>query len=226
MKSNIVSSSLCNIGMGILKVARAAAVAHGIPAGVVPPDDVFNEMSTRQGGSPTTVKPSPLPDDLRAQLHSTANEKVGETTYRAVPSSRTARAAGFGSLLIRLGWDKFVGARESGQMLSVSSHQRIVETLCRMRGAVLKLGQMLSIQDDSVVPAHVTRLFERVRDSAYAMPTYQLNQTMTKEYDNNPNWQKDLFESLMRSPLLLQHGGRCTGRPLGTKIVASRLSLP
>lgn len=36
--------------------------------------------------------------------------------------------------------------RDSNPFLSEANMERIVDTLCRMRGAALKIGQMLSIQ--------------------------------------------------------------------------------
>ena len=38
---------------------------------------------------------------------------------------------------------------------------RIVSTLCRVRGAALKLGQILSIQDGSVVGPEIQQIFDR-----------------------------------------------------------------
>ena len=39
--------------------------------------------------------------------------------------------------------------------LSEQNAERLALALCRMRGAALKLGQMLSIQDETLVPAPV-----------------------------------------------------------------------
>lgn len=41
--------------------------------------------------------------------------------------------------------------------LSEKNAERLALALCRMRGAALKLGQMLSIQDESLVPAPVRK---------------------------------------------------------------------
>lgn len=38
---------------------------------------------------------------------------------------------------------------------------RIVDTLCKVRGAALKLGQMLSIQDDAMLSPKLQSIFER-----------------------------------------------------------------
>lgn len=44
--------------------------------------------------------------------------------------------------------------------LSEQNAERLALALCRMRGAALKLGQMLSIQDESLVPAPVISKFQ------------------------------------------------------------------
>ena len=46
--------------------------------------------------------------------------------------------------------------------LTEANAERLAVALCRMRGAALKLGQMLSIQDESVVPPAIARALERV----------------------------------------------------------------
>ena len=51
--------------------------------------------------------------------------------------------------------------------------ERIVETLCKVRGAALKLGQMLSLQDETILSPALQRIFERVRQSADYMPFAQ-----------------------------------------------------
>ena len=47
-------------------------------------------------------------------------------------------------------------------------------TLCRVRGAALKLGQILSIQDGAVIGPELQKIFDRVRESADFMPKWQL----------------------------------------------------
>lgn len=45
-----------------------------------------------------------------------------------------------------------------GSFLSQSNAERLADALCRMRGAALKIGQMLSIQDENVLPPQVRGL--------------------------------------------------------------------
>jgi predicted unusual protein kinase regulating ubiquinone biosynthesis (AarF/ABC1/UbiB family) len=48
--------------------------------------------------------------------------------------------------------------------LSEQNAERLALALCRMRGAALKIGQMLSIQDESLVPPPVSFFFN-IQDS-------------------------------------------------------------
>lgn len=69
-----------------------------------------------------------------------------------------------------------------------------------MRGAVLKLGQMLSIQDDATVPTHITSLFAKVRDQAFAMPPAQLRATLAKEFKHE-DWKANFFLRMEEAPV-------------------------
>ncbi|KPP71453.1 hypothetical protein Z043_109642, partial [Scleropages formosus] len=63
---------------------------------------------------------------------------------------------------------------DSSPFLSEANAERIVRTLCKVRGAALKLGQMLSIQDDAFINPQLAKIFERVRQSADFMPIKQM----------------------------------------------------
>uniref|UniRef100_A0A914C0R5 ABC1 atypical kinase-like domain-containing protein n=1 Tax=Acrobeloides nanus TaxID=290746 RepID=A0A914C0R5_9BILA len=90
-----------------------------------------------------------------------ASENVlEESRERAVPSSRISRLASFGNLAFGLsmgaaaevtrrtfGWEQAEADTKTNPFLTPANAERIVSTLCRVRGAALKLGQMLSIQD-------------------------------------------------------------------------------
>ncbi|KAH9578008.1 UbiB domain [Trypanosoma melophagium] len=200
-----VVHSWCNVSQGLKKIL--IAIGGSISGSTGGNNNNSSSMPARTTTTTTTTRTSAmkLPEDAAARLSEKTLNKE-KPKYRTVPATRVGRAAGFASLFMQLGWDHLSNTRNSnnngssGGLLSSSSHQRIVETLCRMRGAVLKLGQMLSIQDSSTVPPHVTQLFERVRDSAYAMPPEQLNRTLAKEY-KNANWRRDLFLEFDDEPM-------------------------
>uniref|UniRef100_A0A8C8SSS5 Atypical kinase COQ8A, mitochondrial n=1 Tax=Pelusios castaneus TaxID=367368 RepID=A0A8C8SSS5_9SAUR len=75
-------------------------------------------------------------------------------------------------------------------LLSEANAERIVRTLCKVRGAALKLGQMLSIQDDALINPALQKIFERVRHSADFMPTKQMMRVLNSEL--GPDWRKQL----------------------------------
>ena len=70
--------------------------------------------------------------------------------------------------------------------LTEANAERLAVALCRMRGAALKLGQMLSIQDESVVPPAIAKALERVREGADVMPASQLMEAI--ELHLGKNW--------------------------------------
>uniref|UniRef100_A0A8D3C0V6 Atypical kinase COQ8A, mitochondrial n=1 Tax=Scophthalmus maximus TaxID=52904 RepID=A0A8D3C0V6_SCOMX len=128
---------------------------------------------------------------------------------RKVPVSRLSRLANFGGLAVGLG----IGAlaevakksiRHSGKavldsspFLSEANAERIVRTLCKVRGAALKLGQMLSIQDDAFINPQLAKIFDRVRQSADFMPIKQMTKALNS--DLGPNW-RNMLESFEERP--------------------------
>lgn len=85
----------------------------------------------------------------------------------------------------------------SSLLLSESNAKKIVDTLCRVRGAALKLGQIISIQDNQMISPELQAIFERVRQSADYMPESQMNQMMSSELGKD--W-KSLFKYFDMKP--------------------------
>ncbi|EGW06415.1 Uncharacterized aarF domain-containing protein kinase 4 [Cricetulus griseus] len=85
----------------------------------------------------------------------------------------------------------------SSPFLSEANAERIVQTLCTVRGAALKIGQMLSIQDNSFISPQLQRIFERVRQSADFMPRWQMLRVLEEELGKD--WQ-DKVASLEEVP--------------------------
>ncbi|XP_071718631.1 protein ABC transporter 1, mitochondrial [Rutidosis leptorrhynchoides] len=124
---------------------------------------------------------------------------------RKVPSTSFSRAIGFAGLGAGLAWGTvqesarriIYGAPKTegnqsalSPFLSEKNAERLALALCRMRGAALKLGQMLSIQDESLVPAPILAALDIVRQGADVMPRGQLNQVLNSEL--GPNWSSKL----------------------------------
>ncbi|XP_014851572.1 PREDICTED: atypical kinase ADCK3, mitochondrial-like [Poecilia mexicana] len=123
---------------------------------------------------------------------------------RKVPVTRLGRLANFGGLAVGLGIGalaevakKSIGMNgaagenkkavlDSSPFLSEANAERIVRTLCKVRGAALKLGQALSIQDDAFINPQLAKIFERVRQSADFMPIKQM--TVSVSLQQKPSY--------------------------------------
>ena len=69
--------------------------------------------------------------------------------------------------------------------ISEAQAERLAEGLCRMRGAALKIGQMLSLSDDTMIPPQIAKALERVRTQADVMPKRQFDKVMTNEFGHD-----------------------------------------
>ncbi|XP_077259868.1 ubiquinone biosynthesis protein COQ8, mitochondrial isoform X1 [Temnothorax americanus] len=114
---------------------------------------------------------------------------------RKVPSTRLQRMVSFGTLGISLGLgtaaeytrrtlglkERSIGDTVDSMFLTKANAERIVSTLCKVRGAGLKIGQILSIQDNTIISPELQKVFERVRQSADFMPTWQVEKVLVNE---------------------------------------------
>lgn len=123
-----------------------------------------------------------------------------------VPSSRISRLMNFGNLAAGLGagaineltkralgqnkkatnenFDSLINSSRS-IFLTEDNVQRVVDTLCKVRGAALKLGQMLSLQDETLLSPTLQKIFERVRQSADFMPFSQTEKVLISDWGKN-----------------------------------------
>ncbi|KAF0689845.1 Aste57867_18757 [Aphanomyces stellatus] len=152
-------------------------------------------------------RPAPMP--LEALLPPVAAK---EWTEKHVPASPLARIVGFGALAARLAVGTATAviqnqatAATSGEKKTISqafvsdaNAERLADALCTMRGAALKLGQMLSIQDENLIPPQLATALDRVRQNAHIMPKTQLFAQLSKEW--GPEW-RDQFASFDEVPI-------------------------
>ncbi|CAG9466089.1 unnamed protein product [Pedinophyceae sp. YPF-701] len=169
-------------------------------------------------GAQGVREPAPRKEDAYQHESGPRGDMSGTRVLReaAVPSSPVRRAAGFVGLAANLAWgtvSEAVGrtweggrdGRGSGGDVGNSGQDRsgslflnqrnasvIAEELCRMRGAALKLGQMISIQDETMVPPVITEALERVRQGADVMPKNQLEGVLVEELGDN--WRSNFRE--------------------------------
>lgn len=127
-------------------------------------------MATPRGPSP-----EPMPDDRlnqRARLS------------RAVPSGRWSRLARLGGLASGVAGGMLAeGARQFAQgkrpqigdlLLTPANARRVADQLAQLRGAAMKVGQLLSMDAGDLLPPDLAEVLARLRSDAEAMPMSQL----------------------------------------------------
>ncbi|KAI9890881.1 MAG: hypothetical protein M1814_003520 [Vezdaea aestivalis] len=123
-----------------------------------------------------------------------------------VPSTRTGRIWQYGSLATSMAFGavgetlrRATGSKSQGSlMLSAANMDRLVAKLSRMRGAALKLGQMMSFQDSRMLPEPIAQVLARVQDSADFMPPSQRDSVLASNLGES--W-RDLFSSFSERPM-------------------------
>ena len=110
---------------------------------------------------------------------------------RKVPANRLERATTFGTAGIGLAANfiknKIVDGRPAEDPLlramgmTESDVEGLVDLLCRVRGAALKLGQMISIQDENFISPELSAIFDRVRQTADYMPKERVQERSHRE---------------------------------------------
>ncbi len=125
--------------------------------------------------------------------------------YRKVPSARLSRLAGFGQLaggvaggVLAEGMRRLArGERPhlSDLLLTPANAMRVTEQLSRLRGAAMKLGQMISMDAGDVLPAELTTILARLRDAAHFMPPAQLGRVLSAQWGTDWRGQFARFEA-------------------------------
>ncbi len=135
-----------------------------------------------------------------------------------VPSSRVGRIFEFGGLAASMAFGAVSesisrsGGPDGSLMLSAANMERLVAKLSKMRGAALKLGQMMSFQDSKLLPKPIHDVLQRVQDSADYMPASQRDGVITA--DLGPNWREELFQQFDERPMAAASIGQVHGAEL------------
>ena len=111
---------------------------------------------------------------------------------RAVPSGRLSRFGHFGRLAGGVAGGMLAeGARRIADgerprmrdmLLTPGNVGRLADRLSHLRGAAMKLGQMISLDAGDMLPPELTEIMARLRQNAHRMPPQQLQQVLAKEW--------------------------------------------
>ncbi|KQN93810.1 ubiquinol-cytochrome C reductase [Sphingomonas sp. Leaf231] len=128
--------------------------------------------------------------------------------HRAVPSGRLARLGGFGRLAGGVAGGMIAeGARRlaAGErpkvgdlILTPGNAARVADRLSHLRGAAMKLGQMISMDAGDVLPPELQTILAQLRNQAYRMPPQQLDGVLRQEWGTD--WRRR-FRHFEASPI-------------------------
>lgn len=149
----------------------------------------------------------------------------------AVPKGRLSRLGRFGRLAAGTAGEALgntVQALARGErldasrlILTPSNAKRMADELAHLRGAAMKMGQMLSMDSGDLLPPELTEVLARLRESARPMPPHQLKRVLTQNW--GPNW-LSLFKRFEPRPMAAASIGQVhraqtkDGRDLAIKV--------
>lgn len=166
----------------------------------------------------------------KADLHQQDSQGTPAPTL-AVPSGR-------GSRLVRLGWMATgiaggmmaEGARQlalgnrpkvSDLLLTPANVRRVADQLAKLRGAAMKVGQLVSMESGDLLPPALAEILGRLRSDARAMPKAQVTGVLLANWGKG--WEKQ-FRHFSFTPLAAASIGQVhraqtrDGRDLAIKI--------
>lgn len=211
--------------------------------------DLQRDETSVQATAEGDARTEPVVENGDAETHNLAKsiaqdasapadpDQTSETPFELresrVPSSRFGRLWQYGGLATSMafgavgeGFRRMTGGQQEGSlMLSEGNMNRLVAKLSRMRGAALKLGQMMSFQDSKILPSTINAVLQRVQDSADYMPPSQRNKVLVDNLGSN--W-RDLYSHFEEKPFAAASIGQVHKATLASngKEVAVKVQYP
>ena len=120
------------------------------------------------------------------------SDHTGKDDGRAVPSRRLSRLAGLGGMAAGIagnvalnGAKQFASGKRpkaSDLFLTPANAMKLTQQLSNMRGAAMKIGQMISMDSGDFLPKELADILARLRASAQHMPATQLAKVLKSEW--------------------------------------------
>jgi len=125
-----------------------------------------------------------------------------------IPSGRVGRALRLGGMAAGIAGNMALGALgEAGRgsrpemrrlLMTPGNLSRVASELARMRGAAMKMGQLISMDSGEVLPPELAEILARLRDQADFMPPKQLRDVLDGQW--GPGWRR-AFQSFDVRPV-------------------------
>jgi predicted unusual protein kinase regulating ubiquinone biosynthesis (AarF/ABC1/UbiB family) len=147
-----------------------------------------------------------------------------------VPAGRIERLARLGLLAAELAAGGAIeGARRAlggaadtaSAFLSPANARRLARRLSQLRGAAMKLGQLLSLESADILPPELAEALATLRAAADTMPTSQLRRVLGREYGRGweARFERFDFEPIAAASIGQVHRARARdGRELALKV--------
>lgn len=150
---------------------------------------------------------SQVTEENKGKVIGEKERKKVEMESSAVPSTRLGRIFHYGALAASMslgaaseGLKRAASGQGQGSLfLSPQNIERLAKRLSRMRGAALKIGQMLSFQDSLFLPEEIQQVLLRVQNNAHYMPPGQLESVIGG--DLGSDWRSKNFASFEDVPM-------------------------
>ena len=118
-----------------------------------------------------------------------------KTQGAKVPASRLSRASQFGRLAFNIASNVVIsGAKEMSKgnkvntkdlLLTPTNIEKVANKLTHLRGAAMKLGQMISMDAGELLPPELSTLLSKLRSNASPMPHKQLVTILERKWGAN-----------------------------------------
>ncbi len=120
--------------------------------------------------------PPPPPPSRNAAVSSGRSQRLLQLGLAVGEMAASAAANGLQA------WARGERPSLSQLMLSEGNASRLADRLSQMRGAVMKLGQLMSMDGQGALPPQFAQLMGGLRDQAHAMPPEQLATLLADQY--------------------------------------------
>ena len=150
-----------------------------------------------------------------------------------VPKGRISRASSFGKIAIKFassivfdGTKELLGGRSPSIKNLLVQEKNIltfIEELAKLRGAALKIGQLLSLEANDFLPEQVSKMLGDLRNKNFHMPNYQLGEVLRENYGDDF---LDIFSEFNETPIAAASIGQVHKCKYGNKELILKIQYP
>lgn len=126
-----------------------------------------------------------------------SNNEIKKQSTASVPSGRVTRMARLGSLATGVAggmlaegakqWAKGKRPKVKDLLLTPANAKRVTDQLAQLRGAAMKVGQLMSMDAGELLPPELTEILSRLRADAKPMPLSQLAAVLEENWGKGWN---------------------------------------